>query len=431
VTRPDEQAIPEQETVLRQGLARASRVRWIYIAPTLFVATLVAQIDKLSISVIMADHSFLQDMGLLSQPAVVGGLVSAFLLSYGAGQFVWGPIIDRIGPRRAAIVGVIAWSVTLAWGGFSTTLPMLYLSRIFLGLSEGILYPVCNAFVARWFAVRERGRAQSIWFNGATVGGAVGGLLVTTVVVLSGWREAFFALAVLGLVVVLPMLWFFTSDDPRTDRRVSAGEVAQIEQGHQLAVTPTERAASVFGNYRYWLLVLAFVANNIFFWGWSSWLPTYLVQARHFSFQSSGWLTALTFAIEVVAVYLIGLFTDRLGRRAPLGALGYLLAGVGIYLGGITENIPLAMTFLIAGVCCQQACAGNVQALLHSFSGQRLMGRAAGVLNGVGNVGSFLAPALVGVMIGTSGDFSVVITVLAVDLVVAAGALAFLIKDRY
>ena len=90
---------------------------------------------------------------------------------------------------------MIAWSVTLAWGGFSTTLPMLYLSRIFLGLSEGILYPVCNVFVARWFAVRERGRAQAVWFNGATVGGAVGGLLVTTVVVISGWRVAFLALA--------------------------------------------------------------------------------------------------------------------------------------------------------------------------------------------------------------------------------------------
>lgn len=418
-------------TAARPEAPRATRVRWIYIVPTLFVATLVAQIDKLSISIIIANNSFLRDMNLVGRPAVVGGLVSAFLLSYGAGQFVWGPIIDRIGPRRAAMAGVLAWTVTLLWSAFSATLPMLYLSRIFLGLSEGILYPVCNAFVARWFATRERGRAQSMWFNGATVGGAVGGLFVTTVIVLSGWRSAFVALAVLGIVIVLPMLWFLTSDEPRTDRRVSAGEVAAIEQDGRFAVTPTERAASVFGNYRYWLLVVAFVANNIFFWGWSSWLPTYLTRARHFSFQSSGWLTALTFAIEVIAVYLLGMVTDRIGRRAPLGALGFLLAAVGIYVGGVTANVPLAIAILIVGVSCQQACAGNVQALLHSFSGKQLMGRAAGVLNGFGNVGSFLAPALVGVMIGTSGNFSLVITVLAADLAVAAVALALLIKARY
>lgn len=413
------------------GSPKTTRVRWLYILPTLFVATLVAQIDKLSISIIIANKSFLNDMNLVGQPAIVGGLVSAFLLSYGAGQFVWGPIIDRIGPRRAAMIGVVGWTVALLWSAFSDALVMLYLSRIFLGLTEGILYPVCNAFVARWFGVRERGRAQSMWFNGATVGGAVGGLLVTTVIVASGWRMAFIALAILGAVVVLPMLWFLTSDGPRTDRRVSAGELAEIEEGRQLAVTPTERATAVFSNYRYWLLVIAFVANNIFFWGWTSWLPTYLVRERHFSFQSSGWLTALTFGIEVIAVYLLGLLTDRIGRRAPLGALGYFLAGVSIYVVGVTANIPLAIGILIVGLSCQQACAGNVQALLHSFSGKQLMGRAAGVLNGFGNLGSFLAPAMVGAMIGTSGSFSVVISVLAADLLVAALALALLIRARY
>ncbi|MGH3170765.1 MAG: MFS transporter, partial [Trebonia sp.] len=136
--------------------------------PTLFVATMIAQVDKQSISLIMANNSFLGDMHLLNRSAVTGGLVSAFLLSYGAGQFAWGPIIDRLGPRRAAMIGVVAWSVTLAWGGLSDTVIMLYLSRIFLGLSEGILYPVCNAFVAQWFPMRERGRAASMWFNGAT-----------------------------------------------------------------------------------------------------------------------------------------------------------------------------------------------------------------------------------------------------------------------
>ena len=101
--RPAAREVAQQATELLPSPGQSSRVRWIYIVPTLFVATLVAQIDKLSISVIMADHSFLRDMGLSERPAVVGGLVSAFLLSYGAGQFVWGPIIDRIGPRRAAI----------------------------------------------------------------------------------------------------------------------------------------------------------------------------------------------------------------------------------------------------------------------------------------------------------------------------------------
>jgi sugar phosphate permease len=290
---------------------------------------------------------------------------------------------------------------------------------------------MCNAFVARWFGIRERGRAQSMWFNGATVGGAVGGVLVTAIIIASGWRAAFVALAIMGIVIVLPMLAFLTKDDPRRDRRVSPAELAKIEQEQQLPVTPTDRGAGVFGNHRYWLLVVAFVANNIFFWGWSSWLPTYLEKARHFSFKASGGLTALTFAVEVVAVLLLGMLTDRIGRRAPLGALGFLLAALGVYIGGKTADVPLAIAILIIGVSCQQACAGNVQALLHSFSGKQLMGRAAGVMNGIGNVASFIAPAMVGVMIGKTGNFSVVIVFLAADLLVAAIALALLIRSRY
>jgi MFS family permease len=425
----EQQAVPQATAA---GNRSRSNVRWLLIMPTLFVATLVAQVDKQSISLIMADHTFLANMNLLNRPAVVGGLVSAFLISYGAGQFVWGPVIDRIGPRRAAMIGVVAWSVTLIWGGFSDTIVMLYLSRIFLGLAEGILYPVCNAFVAQWFAMRERGRAQSMWFNGATVGGAVGGAIVTAIIVAASWRTVFIVLAIIGIVVVLPMLAFLTRDTPAADRRVSPAELALIEQqDDRLAVTPTDRGTGVFGNYRYWLLVIAFSANNIFFWGWSSWLPTYLMEARHFSFKSSGTLTAVTFAVEVIAVWLLGMLTDRIGRRAPLGALGFLIAALGVYIGGVVSNIPLAIAIMIIGVSCQQACAGNVQALLHSFSGAKMMGRSAGVLNGIGNVVSFLAPTLIGVMVGSSGNFSLAIIFLAGVLLVAAVALALMIPSKY
>jgi ACS family glucarate transporter-like MFS transporter len=86
---------------------------------------------------------------------------------------------------------------------------------------------------------------------------------------------------------------------------------------------------------------------------------------------------------------------------------------------------------MIVGVSFQQACAGNVQALLHSFSGRNLMGRAAGVMNGIGNVVSFLAPTVIGVMIGTSGNFSLVIIFLSAVLLIAAIAHALLIRSRY
>ncbi|MCL6637814.1 MAG: hypothetical protein K6T26_07680, partial [Alicyclobacillus sp.] len=128
---------------------------------------------------------------------------------------------------------------------------------------------------------------------------------------------------------------------------------------------------------------------------------------------------------------VMGYLTDRMRRRAPLGALAYFLAAVGLYAGGMINSIPWAMTVLIAGVCCQQAGAGNIQALLHSFSGKRFMGRAAGVMNGVGNFVSFLTPALVGAMIGSSGNFATVMLFLSLVLLVASLAQFALMKWKY
>jgi ACS family glucarate transporter-like MFS transporter len=401
----------------------ATNVRWAYVAPALLVATLVAQIDKTNISVVIANRPFLSDMGLLGHPALIGGLVSAFLFSYGVGLLLWGFVIDAIGPRKAAALGVFLWSLTLAWSGLSTSLTMLYASRVALGLSEGVLFPVCNAFVARWWPPRERGKAQAFWYNGNTIGIAIAGLLATGLIVANGWRVAFLIVAALNFVIVLPLIWFLTSDDPRRDRRVSAEEQAHIADPRLAMVVNAEAAdmTQVARNYRYWLLVVAWIANNVFFWGWISWMPTYLMNARHFSFAASGVLTGVTYAIEVIAVFILGMLTDRFRRRGWTGAIGYLLAATGLYVGGLIPVASIGLPVMIAGLCCHQASSSNVQTLIHSFGRAEVMGRAAGILNAVGNFASAFSPALVGAMIGLHrASFSGVLLFEAIMLVVAA-----------
>lgn len=406
-----------------------ARVRWTRVGPALFVATAVAQIDKISIAVVIANAAFLRTMGLVGHPAVVGALVTAFLAAYGVGLFIWGFLIDALGPRRAAVIAVILWSVMLAWGGLSTSLGELFASRIGLGLTEGILFPVCNAFVARWFPWSERGRAQSFWFNGATIGAAVGGAVATALIVAAGWRAMFLVLAVAGLVIVVPMLWWMTRDDPDSDPRVSEAERQEIRA--QVARPPARPVGEVLRDYRYWLLVLAFTLNNIFFWGWQSWMPTYLIQARHFSFAAAGGVTALMFALEVIAVVAMAAATDRIGRRAWWGALGFAAAAVGLFVGGHVPALGVGVAIMILGLCGQQASAGNTQSLIHSFSDARSMGKAAGILNAVANLASAFAPALIGAMIGLHSTFSGVLWFLSLVLLAAALSTALLAPSGY
>lgn len=91
------------------SIERPSVARWRWIAPTLVLFELIGQIDKINLAVLIADRRFLGDLGLLDQPARAGLLMSAFFVGYGVGQFIWGFLVDRIGPQRAASLSVILW----------------------------------------------------------------------------------------------------------------------------------------------------------------------------------------------------------------------------------------------------------------------------------------------------------------------------------
>jgi MFS transporter, ACS family, glucarate transporter len=56
-------------------------------------------------------------MGLLNKPAAIGLLGTAFSVTYGSCSYLWGFIVDRIGPRWAAIGAATIWGVTLVIGG--------------------------------------------------------------------------------------------------------------------------------------------------------------------------------------------------------------------------------------------------------------------------------------------------------------------------
>src|SRR5260370_19585033 len=161
------------------SVSKRSAARWWLVAPTLIVFVIVNQVDKTNISVLIADPRFLSDLHLTGQPSRIGFLSSAFFYAYGASLIIWGFMVDRFGPRRAAIWGVLGWAVTTAWCAVASSATEMYAARFALGLAEGCMWPVCNSYAGRWFAAREHGRIQAFWVNGTQVGIAAGLPIVT------------------------------------------------------------------------------------------------------------------------------------------------------------------------------------------------------------------------------------------------------------
>src|SRR5207253_1284255 len=99
-----------KQTGLSRPLARRTAARWWLVAPTLFLLVVVNQLDKTKIAVLIADQRFLLELGLVGQHARIGLLSTIFFFGCGFGLLAWGFVVDGLGPRRSAAIGVCGWA---------------------------------------------------------------------------------------------------------------------------------------------------------------------------------------------------------------------------------------------------------------------------------------------------------------------------------
>ncbi|GAG48206.1 unnamed protein product, partial [marine sediment metagenome] len=91
------------------------------------------------------------------------GLIgSAFLLAYGFGQLVIGPIVDRFGTKRSFHFAVIAWSIAGILHAFGRGFWSFFSLRALLGVTEAMNLPAAVKAVAEWFPAAERSLAVGI-----------------------------------------------------------------------------------------------------------------------------------------------------------------------------------------------------------------------------------------------------------------------------
>ena len=418
----------------RASTVSSLRMRWWIIAIPVLLINTIAQMDKIGLGVIMANKQFLKDLGLIGRPAVTGALMSSFLLSYAVFHFFWAWFVKKYGARTSAFIGVSVWGVTLILSGIAQTAGEMIVARIILGVSEAVLYPMATAFVANWFPVKERGRATAIWMGGNTVGGILIGAFVVAVAATGGWRMVFYILGVLNILIPLPMLIFLMRNRPSDVRWLNEAERKIIDAG-VLAKTEEVPKAEVrkgyIGNYRYWIAVICWGFNNIYFWGWSTWMPTYFQTVRHFSFKSAGYIYSLSWVFMLGATLLIAWLSDRLMRRAPFGGLGYLIAGILIFVGvSVVANAYWAVVVLIIAGCFQGIGYSMLQALFHSIVPERSMAVALGIGGGVSQLMGVASPTVIGFLLGASG-FTYVVGFCGVALIIPGILVLILAKQGY
>jgi len=377
------------------------RRRWLLVAPALLFLWIIAQIDKTNVSLIIADSTFLKELNLGGHNTELGGLMSSFFVGYGLSIFIWGFLVDRFGPRKCVIAGVLAWAITLFLSSRVGGIKEYLLIRFLLGAAEGNLWPVCNAMTNRWFPVREHSRVQAFWITGSTLGTAVGVPVVTALMLASGWRGT---LAALSLVSLLPIALFcFVRDWPREQKGINPSELRDIESNRKVAGAAEPLSfQELLKSKPFWLITACQFASATTIYTLVQWIPSYLTAFRHLSFKSmGGWIT-LGYVLATILTLAVGYIADRTMQRSLAGAWVSLAFVIIIVPAQILSPIASAVTLsALIGVASSTGALNG--ALMQTLVRPEAIARGTGVYAGIGMFSSAIGPALFGTLISYLG----------------------------
>lgn len=264
-----------------------------------------------------------------------GFLGSAFLFAYMLLSPLFGRMGDRGSRTRLMAVGVGIWSLATACGGLARTFWQMLGARSAVGVGEASYAAVSPALISDYYPPQRRGRVFAIFYLAIPVGSAVGYLLGGFLEHHFGWRAAFFAVGLPG--VLLALLTLSAPDPPRG--------INDDLQGQAPTGTYVESLRLLARNRVYVLSVLGYALYTFAVGGMSFWVPMYLSRERGLSLAYADTLIGLvTVLAGIGGTFLGGYLADLLApriRQAYLYLSGFsMLAAIPVAWLAFTLDSP-------------------------------------------------------------------------------------------
>ena len=278
------------------------------------------------------------------QLGLLGGLYFAFFYCFIAIPVGW--LADRTNRVWVVSIACGIWSAATIACGLAKTFPQLAVARMTVGFGEAGGVPPSYAIITDYFPPRRRGLALGLYNLGPPIGMALGVLFGARIAVEFGWREAFIAIGVIGVLVAIatPLL----VKEPKRgglDAATAAGAVAKAPFWATVG--------DFFRNPTLLLAALGSGVTQIITYGFGNFTPLYLQRELGMTPQElSIWFALIVLFGMGGGILASGFLIDRFTRRsktayALLPALSLMVA-LPCYLAFLwAPSWPLALVILL------------------------------------------------------------------------------------
>jgi MFS family permease len=315
----------------------------------------------------------------------VGTVASVLAITWAISTFVFGALSDRVGRKPVLVPAMFAFSI-LSWAsGLVHSFPQLLVVRALMGAAGGPAWSTMTALIEEASPSDRRGRNIGFVVSAAAlVGLAAAPVLTTQVAARWGWRSAFFAAAIPGLLMSV-LVWKFAHEP--------AAESGMHEQ------PSFSEYISILRYRNIWLCCLGAAGFMSWLFALTVFAPLYITQVAHESATTAGFLLGASGLGSFFLGFLLPSLSDRWGRKPLLLLMAAMSAMVPLaFLMPALYVYPVVLALIVLAANSGQAIASVVLVLVPTESvPAQFRATSIGLSTLAGEVmGATLAPILAG-----------------------------------
>jgi len=433
---------------------KIGKYRWT-ICLLLFLATTINYLDRQVLSLTWTDFikpEFHWDNN------DYGNITALFSIFYAISMLFAGRLVDKLDTKKGFLWAIGVWSVGAclhAYCGIATagiiegnwfvgfegakeiigrvndtgmvvsvSVTLFIFARFVLAVGEAGNFPAAIKATAEYFPKKDRAFATSIFNAGATVGALAAPITIPFIAKAYGWEMSFIIIGALGFVWM--GLWVFVYNKPELHKRVSAQELAYIQQDliadRKLAdyVEETKEKVSFIDCFKYkqtWAFAFGKFMTDGVWWFFLFWTPAYLKSVYGMDSTQSALPLFVLYMITLLSIiggWLPTYFVDKKGmnpyegrmRAMLIFAFFPLLALAAQPLGHITYWIPVIIIG-IAGAA-HQAWSANIFSTVGDMFPKKAIATITGIGGMAGGIGSFIINKGSGLLFDYTGKNEIV-----------------------
>ena len=433
---------------VKQSIKSAGKYRWS-ICALLFFATTINYLDRQVLSLTWSDFIAPEFHWTNND---YGNITALFSIFYAVSLLFAGRFVDWLDTKKGFLWAIGIWSIgaclhafcgiatsgiiTGNWlvgfegskeiiSGLSDTgkvinvsVTLFIFARFILAVGEAGNFPAAIKTTAEYFPKKDRAFSTSIFNAGATVGALAAPISIPFIAKSFGWEMAFIIIGALGFIWM--GFWVFMYDKPERHKRVSAEELAYIQQddiadsklvGYVPETTSKVSFVECLKFKQTWAFAFGKFMTDGVWWFFLFWTPAYLSSVYHMDSTEAALPLFVLYMITLLSIiggWLPTYFVEKKGmnpyegrmRAMLIFAFFPLLALIAQPLGYISYWVPIIIIG-IAGAA-HQSWSANI----FTTVGDMFPKKAIATITGIGGLAGGLGSTLINKGSGLLFDYT-------------------------